>query len=474
MKRILSLLLAVLILLSFVGCNSNNSSSNSISNSSENTLSSESVIIDSSSDKTPSNTPTSREEDSSSPVDNRPTSSDGTSGNTTTSNSTSSDSVPSNTVTSENVSSGLTSSNVTPPPTTLLNPVKPESYHCYSALNSDEKIIYNALLAAANRMDSSWIDITVSGKVNARNISLVFYSLETDHPELFWLPSQYYVKLSANKVSFLFVGEDLDNLPESSTYLIKKSQKDSMVSKLNAEIQKIKSLVTATDPFEIELQLHDILCERITYYEDEKNDPMLWTAYGALVNGSAVCEGYARAYQLLLYEFGINNTLATGTTNGTGHMWNIVNINGANYHVDVTWDDRDDDSTPPFHAFFNLSDSQITATHSPYAEYALIKDSEFESEKVLSYNFNLPKCQDDALNYFKVKSKTFGKGEESALADFIISKGGTVEIKYIGAEPDIAQINSNLRKKNSSLSVKRKIKKASAPVLILEVEKINE
>lgn len=62
-----------------------------------------------------------------------------------------------------------------------------------------------------------------------------------------------------------------------------------------------------------------------------------YTAYGALVNGVAVCEGYAKAYKYLLAQVDIHAFLCTSLE--IDHMWNIVEIDGKYYHVDVTWDD---------------------------------------------------------------------------------------------------------------------------------------
>jgi len=62
-----------------------------------------------------------------------------------------------------------------------------------------------------------------------------------------------------------------------------------------------------------------------------------FSAYGALVEGSAVCQGYAEAYEYLLEKVGIKSELCNSTL--LNHVWNIVYINGISYHVDVTWDD---------------------------------------------------------------------------------------------------------------------------------------
>lgn len=465
MKRIIALLIAALLVLSLVACGSDNTSS-ILTQTVSDTASTETSSKGEESSDSSSSVSSSKNETSST----ESTSSAEISSDTLTSNPSSGDSISSDVTTSENTSSGGVSSNEPDTPLVPSGALNPENYHCYSKLSGNKKTIYTALLSAAGRMDSSWIDIAVDGTATAKDVALSFYALQTDHPELFWLPSQYYVKLSTNKVSFLFVGEDVDNMPESSTYLIGKSQKDTMTAKLKLAVDEIKSKVTATDPYEIELQLHDILCDRITYSKDNQNDPLLWTAYGALVNGKAVCEGYARAYQLLLYEFGIKSTLATGVANGEGHMWNIVNIGNYNYHVDVTWDDREEEGAMPFHAYFNLTDIEITKTHSPHVDFTLINDSEFESDHTINYNFALPECRDTSLNYFKLIGATFSKGDEIALADYIISEGGSVEIKFIGEAPNFSVVNSFLQKRKSTLLIRAQISKPPSAVIILEVE----
>lgn len=84
---------------------------------------------------------------------------------------------------------------------------------------------------------------------------------------------------------------------------------------------------------------HDYLCNRIKYTLD--GGPEKYTAYGALVEGKAVCEGYAIAFQRLMEAMGIPCYIATGVVKGEGHAWNLVQLNGQWYHLDVTWDDQE-------------------------------------------------------------------------------------------------------------------------------------
>ena len=62
------------------------------------------------------------------------------------------------------------------------------------------------------------------------------------------------------------------------------------------------------------------------------------TAYAALKNGCAVCGGYAGLMYRLLREAGINSRIITGQANGEYHAWNIAELDGLWYGIDVTWD----------------------------------------------------------------------------------------------------------------------------------------
>ena len=63
------------------------------------------------------------------------------------------------------------------------------------------------------------------------------------------------------------------------------------------------------------------------------------TAYGALVNRSANSKGLALAYRALCGALGIECMVVEGVSGGVAaekHFWNIVALDGAYYHVDVS------------------------------------------------------------------------------------------------------------------------------------------
>lgn len=60
-------------------------------------------------------------------------------------------------------------------------------------------------------------------------------------------------------------------------------------------------------------------------------------AYGALIDGKAVCDGYAKAYNLFLMLEGID----CGTESTPDHMWSTATLDGVLYHIDPTWGDTE-------------------------------------------------------------------------------------------------------------------------------------
>lgn len=87
----------------------------------------------------------------------------------------------------------------------------------------------------------------------------------------------------------------------------------------------------------------------------------IYDAHGVLLLGTGVCQSFALAYQMLLNEVGIPNRYVTGIGGGDGkkdfHAWNLVNIEGNWYHVDVTWDEAGG------HTYFLKSDAYMKKTH---------------------------------------------------------------------------------------------------------------
>ena len=59
-------------------------------------------------------------------------------------------------------------------------------------------------------------------------------------------------------------------------------------------------------------------------------------AYGAIVNGKSTAEGMAMAYKAMCDKLGLECTVVRGMLNGQTHFWNVINLDGSYYHVDIS------------------------------------------------------------------------------------------------------------------------------------------
>ena len=296
-------------------------------------------------------------------------------------------------IVSGDTSSGGNVTSPQPDPVPRPTPYIPTFY--YSALDEVQQGYYEKLYIAAESMQSGWIVLGDARDSFKTDIVIVRSALVADHPEFFWIPS-FYVGTTTDETVKKAVVYFSASSEGSPSYLVSRAEKQTMSAKLREEINKIKALVTATDPFEIEYQLHDILVNSVSYSADPA-DPMVYTAYGAIVNGKALCEGYSKAMKLLLDEFKISSITVTGTAADENHMWNMVCLGTDWYHLDATWNDLE--TSTPSHEYINLTDGQIASDHT-LAPTADLVDKVLLEKGLALFNLALPPATATTYNYF--------------------------------------------------------------------------
>ena len=142
--------------------------------------------------------------------------------------------------------------------------------------------------------------------------------------------------------------------------------------------------------------IHDWLVLNVKYdavgieafHKGDTRQKVLFNEYGALVNGKAVCRGYALAFKALVGEL-IKQTNAKIKCEFVSdkfyvHAWNRVKLNGEWYHIDVTWDDSIEPSSVGTE-YFLVSDRALLGGHpggkaSGYYTYYPVKATDFRYE----------------------------------------------------------------------------------------------
>ena len=124
--------------------------------------------------------------------------------------------------------------------------------------------------------------------------------------------------------------------------------------------------------------VYDYICTNITYdylHLEIPSYTLKNSAYAALDNKTAICQGYANLLYRLLLEMGIDSRIIAGDTVGGGHAWNIVKLGDVYYNLDSTWD-ADANTRDYF-----LQNSEGFADHLRYIEYAT---SQFHTDYPMS------------------------------------------------------------------------------------------
>ena len=114
---------------------------------------------------------------------------------------------------------------------------------------------------------------------------------------------------------------------------------------------------------------HDYIIRNCIYNVEGIDDDTLtdddFSPYGVLVKGEAVCEGYAKTFQMLMDIADIDCITVTGTVGDEEipHAWNMVKLDDAWYHVDVTYDDPNPETKEIMYLYLNVTDEVIEKDH---------------------------------------------------------------------------------------------------------------
>lgn len=136
--------------------------------------------------------------------------------------------------------------------------------------------------------------------------------------------------------------------------------KSQFESKANEIINKY--IKPEMSDLEKEVVIHNYLVNNIVYDESDPNTAH--NAYGALIKGLAVCDGYSKAFKYFMDRFGIENGLVLSYE--MAHAWNYIKIDGVSYFVDTTWDDPVSNSAKGYKdnlKYFNVTQSKLLEDH---------------------------------------------------------------------------------------------------------------
>lgn len=189
-----------------------------------------------------------------------------------------------------------------------------------------EAVISNALMNGTRELDLRKYRITKDQLLRILN-----YTSFTNYPQITSVISYEYTVDEQEIVYGLWPKYNATQKEVAAkTAQIEQAAQAVISSAITTEMTQLQKIVA----------IHDYLvlnCSYDTRVETNNAPHDSFTAYGALVNKKAVCQGYAAAFQLIMQKLQIPGIVVQ--SNAMNHAWNMVRYEGEWYHIDATWDD---------------------------------------------------------------------------------------------------------------------------------------
>ncbi len=221
----------------------------------------------------------------------------------------------------------------------------------YNQLSEDAKIIYISII--------NNIEVLKKGKgkieleITKEGIDIEFQSawdaICLDRTDLFYIDTQkisFVTQTSTNifgKSSYKYYIEPKNNGNYFIDSFNDEYEVQVAINEVENKINNIINNVISSPRYEQVKYIHDYIVENVEYNQTEAVNNS--NIYGALIEGKAVCEGYAESFKYIMDKLNIPCILVYGNgVNNSGeseyHSWNQVLMDdGKWYSVDTTWDD---------------------------------------------------------------------------------------------------------------------------------------
>ena len=256
------------------------------------------------------------------------------------------------------------------------------------------------------------------GSVDKYDIGIAIEKISQTHPEFFWIDGYTTIKSFAKTEIQINPINDysVDKLSVMLDELV--SSADKLISEIPAGADDFEKIVFVHD-YIVNHTTYDVagaeLIEKDLYGVGEKG--LFGTAYGCLVEGSAVCQGYAEAFQYIMNRIGIECGMCRGSVSDGPHVWNYVKLNNKYYWIDVTWDDPVPEEG-----------NEEILRHT----YCLIDDERMLKSHIVDYNcLFIPKCYSMEENYFVKNNAYLAYYSDNGIAEVLNSHSDEREVEIM-------------------------------------------
>jgi len=270
-----------------------------------------------------------------------------------------------------------------------------------------EQVIYEGIMDKKVSINISDYSIQAEDLESLRNtLKAIIQNVVNNEPDIFFIDKYYnygyymsgdqYVAASISPI-YLYTGEELER--EIAAY-------NSAVNAIVADARKADTVVGQL------LRANDYLCLNFEYDTRANSSDENVKAKAVrkpnefFKQGKGVCQAYTLAFKAVCDRLGLTST--TASSDELNHIWNMVNVGGEWYHIDVTWNDPVPDSKLfAHHKNFMRSDEGISDTdHHSWASSVSATSTKYDSVGWLKLGVPLS-VVGDTVYYTSVDTESF-------------------------------------------------------------------
>lgn len=246
--------------------------------------------------------------------------------------------------------------------------------YAYENLGQEEQQVYDEILSTIlnhqEKMMLSSMDTEVMRKA--------YTAVCADYGGLFWVNGYVFTKYMQ--------GDEQVGLEFAPSYTMTEEERQQIQQQIDKVVEQWLGNISITDTDYAKVKyIYELLSTNTEYAEEAPNSQNIISVF---LNGQTVCQGYACAAQYLLKQLGIQSVIVSGTALGEAHAWNLFQLNGAYYYMDVTWGRG------------KYVEDTVENYFVDY-KYMTMTTEEMLQEHIPEGELNLPECTAVADNYYR-------------------------------------------------------------------------